>query len=109
MHEPGLLSQSMTASRNSSYALEVTGKNAEQIVAVKAAIRLAIQNRSQRALASAQTETCILRDAGCSVEITIQFGLDADAIVRRIEQLRREAIDVPFRIGVPGPPTPACF
>jgi methylenetetrahydrofolate reductase (NADPH) len=44
-----------------------------------------------------------LKDAGCSVEITTQFGFDADAIVRWIERLRAEGIDAPVRIGVPGP------
>jgi methylenetetrahydrofolate reductase (NADPH) len=44
-----------------------------------------------------------LRGAGCTVEITTQFGFDADAIVRWIERLRREGIDAPVRIGVPGP------
>lgn len=44
-----------------------------------------------------------LRDLGRTVEITTQFCFDADAIVRWIERLRREGIDVPVRIGVPGP------
>ena len=44
-----------------------------------------------------------LQDAGCSVEITAQFGFDADAVVQWIERLRREGIDAPVRIGVPGP------
>jgi methylenetetrahydrofolate reductase (NADPH) len=44
-----------------------------------------------------------LKDAGCTVEITTQFGFDADAVVRWIERLRAEEIDAPVRIGVPGP------
>lgn len=44
-----------------------------------------------------------LKDAGCTVEITTQFGFDADAIVRWIERLRRDGIDAPVRIGVAGP------
>lgn len=44
-----------------------------------------------------------LQDAGCSVEITTQFGFDADAVVQWMERLRREGIDAPVRIGVPGP------
>lgn len=44
-----------------------------------------------------------LQNAGCSVEITTQFGFDADAVVQWIERLRREGIDAPVRIGVPGP------
>jgi methylenetetrahydrofolate reductase (NADPH) len=44
-----------------------------------------------------------LKEAGCSVEITTQFGLDADAIVRWITRLRGEEISTPVRIGIPGP------
>lgn len=44
-----------------------------------------------------------LRDAGCSVEITTQFGFDADAVIEWIKRLRNEGIDAPVRIGVPGP------
>lgn len=44
-----------------------------------------------------------LEDAGRTVEITTQFGFDADAIVRWIERLRAEGIDAPVRIGIPGP------
>ncbi len=44
-----------------------------------------------------------LRDAGCEVEITTQFGFDTDAVVRWIGQLRDEDIAAPVRIGVPGP------
>jgi methylenetetrahydrofolate reductase (NADPH) len=48
-----------------------------------------------------------LEDAGCSIEITTQFGFDADAIARWIDQLRAMAISAPVRIGVPGPATVA--
>lgn len=44
-----------------------------------------------------------LRDAGCEVEITTQFGFDTDAVVRWLRQLRDEDIAAPVRIGVPGP------
>lgn len=44
-----------------------------------------------------------LHEAGCVVEITTQFGFDAEAVVRWIEQLRQQGIDTPVRIGVPGP------
>jgi methylenetetrahydrofolate reductase (NADPH) len=44
-----------------------------------------------------------LQNAGCSVEITTQFGFDADAVVQWITRLRHEGIDTPVRIGVPGP------
>ncbi len=46
-----------------------------------------------------------LQEAGCTVEITTQFGLDAEAVVHWIRQLRREGINTPVRIGVPGPAT----
>lgn len=44
-----------------------------------------------------------LREAGCAVEITTQFGFDAEAVVRWIAQLRQQGIETPIRIGVPGP------
>ena len=48
-------------------------------------------------------KTDLLAARGCSVEITTQFGFDADAIVQWIDQVRASDIDVPIRIGVPGP------
>ena len=45
----------------------------------------------------------LLRDAGCEVEITTQYGLDPATPVRWIERLREAGIDAPVRIGVPGP------
>jgi len=45
----------------------------------------------------------LLKARGCTVEITTQFGFDADAIVDWIAQVRGKGIDVPIRIGVPGP------
>ncbi|MFC6672745.1 hypothetical protein [Marinobacterium aestuariivivens] len=44
-----------------------------------------------------------LRDRGCTVDITTQFGFDTDAVVHWIQRLRDEGIDAPVRIGVPGP------
>ncbi|MEX5237503.1 methylenetetrahydrofolate reductase [Kocuria arenosa] len=44
-----------------------------------------------------------LENAGCSVEITTQFGFDADAVVQWMERLRGEGVNTPVRIGVPGP------
>ena len=44
-----------------------------------------------------------LSEAGCSIEITTQFGFDTAAVVRWIKQLRDEGIEAPVRIGVPGP------
>lgn len=48
-------------------------------------------------------KSAFLQDAGCSVEITTQFGFDADAILRWIERLRGMGIEAPIRVGVPGP------
>ncbi|WP_077502673.1 methylenetetrahydrofolate reductase [Sinorhizobium sp. A49] len=45
----------------------------------------------------------LLKARGCTVEITTQFGFDADAIVDWIVRVRERGIDVPIRIGVPGP------
>ncbi|MBR7653399.1 methylenetetrahydrofolate reductase [Brucella oryzae] len=44
-----------------------------------------------------------LSEAGCSIEITTQFGFDTAAAVRWIKKLRDEGIEAPVRIGVPGP------
>ncbi|MDB5524578.1 MAG: methylenetetrahydrofolate reductase [Rhizobium sp.] len=45
----------------------------------------------------------LLSAAGCTVEITMQFSFDADAIVEWIGQVREAGIEAPIRIGVPGP------
>lgn len=59
---------------------------------------------STQALWSALKWKCdFLQKAGCSVEITTQFGFDAQAAVQWIKQLRDEGIDAPVRIGMPGP------
>ena len=50
-----------------------------------------------------QWKIAFLKNAGCSIEITTQFGFDPDAIVRWLTQLRTAGIEVPARIGVPGP------
>lgn len=44
-----------------------------------------------------------LRDAGCEVEITTQFGFDTGAVVDWLVRLRDEGIEAPVRIGIPGP------
>jgi len=46
-----------------------------------------------------------LQQEGCTVEITTQFGFDADAILRWIARLRDEGINCLVRVGVPGPAT----
>lgn len=45
----------------------------------------------------------LLKARGCAVEITTQFGFDADAVVDWIAKVRARGIDAPVRIGVPGP------
>ncbi|WP_457580858.1 methylenetetrahydrofolate reductase [Ensifer canadensis] len=45
----------------------------------------------------------LLKARGCCVEITTQFGFDADAAVDWIAQVRAHDIDAPIRIGVAGP------
>jgi methylenetetrahydrofolate reductase (NADPH) len=45
----------------------------------------------------------LLRDAGRTVEITTQYGFDAEAVIAWIEKVRALGIDAPIRIGVPGP------
>lgn len=44
-----------------------------------------------------------LRDAGCSVEITTQFGFDAAAVINWLKRLRDLGIASPVRVGVAGP------
>lgn len=59
---------------------------------------------SRQALWSAlKWKVDFLQKAGCSVEITTQFGFDAQATIWWIRQLRDEGIDTPVRVGMPGP------
>jgi methylenetetrahydrofolate reductase (NADPH) len=44
-----------------------------------------------------------LREIGLAGEITTQFGFDADTVLAWIEQLRARGIELPIRVGVPGP------
>lgn len=52
---------------------------------------------------SLKWKVAFLREEGCAVEITTQFGFDVDAVSRWIVRLRDEGIDCPVRVGVPGP------
>lgn len=45
----------------------------------------------------------ILEKRGCDVEITTQYGLDAQAMVDWVVQLREQGITAPLRLGIPGP------
>lgn len=52
---------------------------------------------------SLKWKIAFLEAEGCSVEITTQFGFDAEAVLRWIRELRSAGIGCPVRIGVPGP------
>lgn len=52
---------------------------------------------------SLKWKVAFLEAEGCSVEITTQFGFDAEAILRWIGELRGAGIGCPVRVGVPGP------
>lgn len=44
-----------------------------------------------------------LRDQGLSGSIITQFGFDVDPVLSWIEEVRGHGIDLPIRVGVPGP------
>ena len=44
-----------------------------------------------------------LREQGLAGGIITQFGFDVDPVVRWIEQVRERGVDLPIRVGVPGP------
>jgi methylenetetrahydrofolate reductase (NADPH) len=44
-----------------------------------------------------------LREQGLNGVVITQFGFDADAVLGWVEQARARGIDIPIRIGVPGP------
>lgn len=52
---------------------------------------------------SLKWKVAFLEAEGCSVEITTQFGFDAEAVLRWIGELRGAGIECPVRIGIPGP------
>ncbi|MEV6348153.1 methylenetetrahydrofolate reductase [Actinoplanes sp. NPDC051851] len=49
------------------------------------------------------TKVGALRDRGLSGEIITQFGFDVDPVLDWIARLRQSGVDVPVRVGVPGP------
>ncbi|WP_350353319.1 methylenetetrahydrofolate reductase [Microbacterium sp. A8/3-1] len=49
------------------------------------------------------TKLDLLRQQGISADIVTQFSFDADAILGWIERTRKAGVQVPIRIGVPGP------
>ena len=48
-------------------------------------------------------KTTALAEAGIAGEIVTQFGFDAEAVVSWIEQVRARSVELPIRVGVPGP------
>ncbi|QCU79242.1 methylenetetrahydrofolate reductase [Citricoccus sp. SGAir0253] len=44
-----------------------------------------------------------LKEQGLNGTILTQFGFDVDPIVHWIEEVRRRGVDLPIRVGVPGP------
>lgn len=52
---------------------------------------------------SLRTKVEMLAERGCDVEITTQYGLDAQAMVNWVSALRQQGIDTPLRLGIPGP------
>ena len=44
-----------------------------------------------------------LRERGMTPLVVTQFAFDADAIVNWVAEMRRRGVDVPVRLGVPGP------
>lgn len=56
-----------------------------------------------RLWAAFEHKISFLKERGCAVEITTQFGFDPDAIVAWIERIRLAGVLAPVRIGAPGP------
>ncbi|MGV9968423.1 methylenetetrahydrofolate reductase [Streptomyces olivaceus] len=50
-----------------------------------------------------EKKTEALAHSGLDTDIITQFGFDPDPVLTWLKQLRQRAIDVPVRIGVPGP------
>jgi len=50
-----------------------------------------------------EDKAAAIADRGLEGEIITQFGFDVDVVVAWIEQVRARGVDLPIRIGVPGP------
>lgn len=50
-----------------------------------------------------EAKTALLREQGLAGTLITQFGFDAEAVLSYAAQVRRFGIDLPIRIGVPGP------
>lgn len=59
---------------------------------------------SEAALWSALVEKVqVLSDQGLAGDIITQFGFDAEAVIAWVREVREHGVDLPIRIGVPGP------
>lgn len=52
---------------------------------------------------SLEDKATALRAEGLPGSVITQFGFDVDAVLRWIEETRRRGVDLPIRVGVPGP------
>ncbi|GAA3339289.1 methylenetetrahydrofolate reductase [Curtobacterium pusillum] len=52
---------------------------------------------------SLEQKVAAIAEAGAEGEIITQFGFDVDAVLRWVDGVRQRGIDLPIRIGVPGP------
>ncbi|WP_062389325.1 methylenetetrahydrofolate reductase [Demequina iriomotensis] len=53
--------------------------------------------------AALEAKVAAVQERGMTATLTTQFSFDADAVIRWIERVRAAGIDVPIRVGVPGP------
>lgn len=50
-----------------------------------------------------EDKSALLRDQAMPGAVITQFGFDADAVLTYVDAVRRRGIDLPIRVGVPGP------
>jgi methylenetetrahydrofolate reductase (NADPH) len=53
--------------------------------------------------AAIENKAAVLGGEGLSGDVITQFGFDADAVFRYVEAVRARGINLPIRVGVPGP------
>ena len=58
---------------------------------------------SEELWAALEAKAATLKDAGIPGTIITQFGFDVDPVIAWIESVRDRGIDLPIRVGVPGP------
>ncbi|MEU6192237.1 methylenetetrahydrofolate reductase [Streptomyces sp. NPDC047061] len=61
------------------------------------------QIRQAELWAALERKAALLAAEGLAGDIITQFGFDAEPVLTWIEQLRERGIDLPVRVGVPGP------